>query len=118
MTTREIQLDAALKWLATQVQTFHQRGGCTIICPYCQGKRPGCIETVDDCAYKGTPLPCRVLIYEAALTAVGGADAEHKGGLAAIVGKWPGDETDAEIEEALEGLRGTSAHLGEGDVKP
>lgn len=25
----------------------------------------------------------------------------RRGGVAAIVGKWPGDETDAEVEEAL-----------------
>lgn len=29
-----------------------------------------------------------------------------KGGLAAIAGKWPGDETDEEIEEALNAVRG------------
>jgi hypothetical protein len=28
-----------------------------------------------------------------------------KTGLAAIIGKWPGDETDEEIEEALKALR-------------
>lgn len=33
------------------------------------------------------------------------ADPE-KGGLAAVVGKWPGDESDAEIEEALAAMRG------------
>ena len=32
-------------------------------------------------------------------------DQQHKLGLAAIIGKWPGDETDEEIEQALKELR-------------
>ena len=36
--------------------------------------------------------------------APGGAEGPQ--GLAAIVGQWPGDETDEEIEDALRGLRG------------
>lgn len=38
----------------------------------------------------------------------GAPEPERKTGLAAIVGKWPGDETDEEIEEALQALRESS----------
>ena len=34
------------------------------------------------------------------------AEMKSKQGVSAIIGKWPGDETDEEIEEALRGLRG------------
>lgn len=37
---------------------------------------------------------------------------QDKGGLDAIIGKWPGDETDEEIEEALREMKGSPVMEG------
>ena len=102
MTIKEIQLDNALRWLAGHIQKG-QGIHCTVFCP---------AYNRDDakCTHTGPRLPCASIIYEEALRAVGGADAEHKegvagvAGVAGIIGQWPGDETDEEIEQALSDL--------------
>jgi hypothetical protein len=46
----------------------------------------------------------RVEIYTIDLGVWTGLEIEEARGLAALVGQWPGDETDEEVAQALEGL--------------